>query len=147
MATQAFSSAGSTISISAGVPATYDAAGFGALSYTLIKEVTDIGAAGPVTAMVTHTPTNDPFTYKIKTIVDSGSLSLKGARVTADPGQTLLINAQVSYNPYSIKIVLQNSTILYFQALVLSYVTTVGTAGVITSFDSNVAISGAIVTV
>ncbi len=147
MTTQAFSSAGSKIYISAGVPATYDGTGFGTLTYTEIKEVTEIGALGPTQQVVNHVPVSDPFTYKIKTITDSGALSMKGARVTSDPGQTILIAAQASFNPYAIKIVLQNSTILYVQALVTSYVTTVGSAGVITSFDSSVQLSGAIVTV
>jgi hypothetical protein len=147
MTTQAFSSAGSTISISAGVPATYNAAGFAALTYTPIKEVTDIGALGKSVAMVTHVPVDSAVTYKVKTIANSGQLALKGARVATDPGQTILLAAVDSFAPYAVKIVLQNGTIMYAQALVLDYVTTVGNAGVITSFDSKIELSGDIVVV
>lgn len=145
MSTQAFTSAGSKIYISAGVPATIDAAGFGALSFTQIGDVTDLGAVGPKVANVTHVPVAESVTYKFKTIVDNGSMALKGARVTTDAGQTLLIAAVASYAAYSFKVVLQNNAIIYFQGLADSYNTTIGTAGVITSFDTNVLVSGNIV--
>jgi hypothetical protein len=147
MATLAFSSAGSTLSISAGVPATYDAIGFGALTYTVVKEVTEIGTLGKTFGLITHTPVNDPVTYKIKGISNSGTLAVKGARVTSDPGQTIFIAASDSYAPYSIKITLADSTNLYVQGLVMGYQTAVGGAGQITGFDANVELSGNIVTV
>lgn len=147
MSTLAFSSAGSTISISAGVPTTFDSTGFAALTYTIIKEVTDIGALGKSFGLITHTPVNDPTTYKLKGISNSGQLSLKGARVTTDAGQTLLLAGLESQAPQAIKITLQNGTNLYVQGLVMDYVTTVGGAGVITSFDSKIELSGNIVTV
>ena len=147
MSTLAFSSAGSTIAISAGAPATYDAAGFAALSYTVIKEVTDIGALGKSFGLISHTPVNDPTTYKLKGISNSGQLALKGARVTGDAGQTILLSGLESSAPQAIKITLQSGAILYVQGLVMDYVTTVGTAGVITGFDSKIELSGNIVNV
>lgn len=145
MSTLAFTSAGSTISISAGVPATIDAAGFGALTYTKINDVTDIGMLGTQYALVNHVPVDQAVTFKYKTINDNGNLQLKGARVTTDAGQTLLNNAASSFAPYAIKIVLQNGAIIYGQVLVASYQTNIGTAGVITTFESNCAISGNLV--
>lgn len=147
MATLVFSSAGSTIAISAGVPATYDAAGFGALTYTLIKEVTEIGTLGKTFGLITHSPVSDPVTYKVKGISNSGTLSLKGGRVVSDPGQTLLISAADSYAAHAIKITLADNTILYVQGLVMGYQTVIGGAGVLTTFDSNVELSGNIITV
>lgn len=142
MSTNAFSSAGSTISISAGVPATFDTAGFAALTYTLIKEVTDIGTFGKTSGLITHTPINDPTTYKFRGISNPGQLQLKGARVTADAGQTLLVAAAASQASYAFKIVLADATVVYFQGLAMGYQTMLGTAGVITGFDCNVEISG-----
>ncbi len=46
MTTKAQTVAGTTIGISASLPATYDSTGFAALSYTTIGEVTDIGSLG-----------------------------------------------------------------------------------------------------
>lgn len=147
MSTNAFSTAGTVISISAGAPATFDAAGFAALTYTKIGDVTDIGSIGPKVAMVPHVPIDDSVTYKIKTITDNGSLQVKGARVTTDAGQIILLAAVASFAPYSIKIAVKNGSVIYCQVLALSYNTTLGTAGVITTFDSDLAISGNIVTV
>ena len=72
-------------------------------------------------------------------------MTLKGARVTTDPGQTLLNAASQSYSAYAIKIVLQNGAIIYGQVLVQSYQTNIGGAGQITGFDSTCAISGNLV--
>ena len=142
-----FTSAGTTLYISAGVPATIDAAGFGALTYTKVAEVTDLSSIGPEIAVVEHTPIDSGVKYKLKTIKDNGTMSVKGARQTSDAGQILLSNAVGVYAPYAIKIVLQNGTIIFAQALISSYKTVIGTAGVVTTFESNFNISGEVVTV
>lgn len=142
MSTLAFTSAGSAVYISAGVPATLDVAGFAALSYTKIGDITDLGAVGPAVGNVTHVPVDQAVTFKYKTIVDNGSMALKGARVTTDAGQTILIAAVASYANYAFKVVLQNGAIIYFQGLADSYKTNIGTAGVITSFDCNLLVNG-----
>lgn len=147
MTTLAFSSAGSKIYISAGVPATIDSTGFAALTYTEIKEVTDIGMIGPEDAVILHNPVGDNTTYKFKGSRNNGSLDLKGARATTDAGQTILIAAEASSAAYALKIVLQNATILYCQALIMSYKTSVGTVSQITSFESKCEVSGPVVTV
>jgi selenophosphate synthase len=147
IATLAFSSIGSQIFLSAGVPATIDAAGFGALSYTEVKEVTDIGMIGPESAVITHQPVSENTTYKLKAGRNNGSLDLKGARAPTDPGQALLIAAENSTAPYAIKVKLQNGTFLYSQVLIMSYKTHIGNQGQITGFESKAEISGAIVTV
>jgi len=142
-----FTSAGTTISISAGVPATIDAAGFGALTFTKISEVTDIGSVGPVVAVTQHIPVDSGIVFKLKTTKDNGQIALKGARQTSDAGQTLLNNAVGVYAPYAAKIVLQTGTIIYCQVLVSSYKTVVGTAAVVTTFESNLEVTGDIVVV
>lgn len=145
MATLAFSSAGSKIYISAGVPATYNAAGFGALTYTECKEVTDIGLLGPESAVIMHNPVGDNTTYKLKGSRNSGQIALKGAAAPSDPGQMLLIAGEASYNPYAIKIVLQNGAVRFCQVLVMSYKTAIGTQSQITGFESNLEVSGDVI--
>lgn len=147
MATLAFSSVGSTVWLSAGVPATIDGAGFVALSYTEVKEVTDIGMIGPESAVILHNPVRENVTYKLKGSRNNGSLDLKMARAPTDPGQALLVIAENSNAPYAVKVVLQNGTILYAQCLVMSYKTGVGGQSQITTAEAKVEISGAIVTV
>jgi hypothetical protein len=147
MSTLAFSSAGSTFSISAGVPATKDAAGFAALTYTKIGDVTDLGQIGPSSSVLLVNPLDDNNTYKLKGSRNNGKIALKMNRAPGDPGQTLLIAAEQSTAPYSAKIVLQTGTILYFQVLVMSFTTTVGGQNSITAADADCEVSGVIITV
>ena len=147
MSTLAFSSIGSKFWLSAGVPATIDAAGFGALSYTEVKELTDIGMIGPEASVILHQPVSENTTYKLKGGRNNGTMDLKGARAPADPGQTLLIAAEASNDPYAVKVELQDGTFLYSQVLIMSYKTSIGNQGQITGFESKAEISGDIVTV
>lgn len=66
MTTLAQTSAGTTLKISASLPATYDSAGFSILSYTTVAEITDMGEFGKEFNLVTHNPVNDRKTYKFK---------------------------------------------------------------------------------
>ncbi len=147
MTTLAFSSAGSKVYLSAGVPATVDGTGFGALTYTEIKEVTDIGMIGPESGVILHNPVAENTTYKLKNTRNNGSVDLKAARAPSDPGQTLLIAAEASYDPYAMKIELQDGTLLYCQVLVMSYKTSIGGPGQITGIEAKCEVSGDVVTV
>jgi hypothetical protein len=147
MPTLAFSSVGSTLSISAGVPATFDAAGFGALSYTVIKELTDIGMIGGDTSIINHNPVNENTTYKLKGSRDPGQLAIKGAYAPTDPGQILVKAADASNAFYALKMVLQNGTIFYTQALITGFKVGVGGQSQITGMEVNAALSGSLVTV
>lgn len=66
MTTLAQTVAGTTLKISAALPATYDSSGFSALSYTTVAEVTDMGSLGKVYDLVDHRPVNDRKKYKFK---------------------------------------------------------------------------------
>jgi hypothetical protein len=144
MSTKAFSSAGSKISISSAQPATDTEAGFVALTYTKIGDVTNIGAIGPETAEIAHNPVDENVTYYVKGSRTNGSLQLQGARSPSDAGQALLIAGEAAQTPVSLKIELQDGTALYASGIVLSYKTNIGGQGQITSFESNVRISGAL---
>lgn len=146
MPSLAFGSAGATIAISAGVPATIDAAGFGALSYTVIKDITDLGMVGPEASIILHNPLNENVTYKVKGTVNNGAMDLKGAKPTsADPGHALLVAAVASPNAYAIKITLVNGALIYFQTKVTSYKTNVGNAGQLVGMESKLEVDGAVV--
>lgn len=137
----AFSSIGSTIAVTATAPATLDAAGFGALTYTTVAEVTDIGVFGKTVSKVTHVPLSTGVTIKRKGVIDAGTITLKMARAPTDAGQTVLLAALDSTATYSFCVTLQNGTKLYFLALVMSYTTTVGAAGSITAADTSLDIT------
>ena len=66
MTSKAITVAGTVVSISAGLPATYDSTGFTALTFTAIGEITDVGTFGKDYTLVSHNPVGDRKTYKFK---------------------------------------------------------------------------------
>lgn len=147
MATLAFTSAGSKVFMAAGAPTTEDAAGYNALTWVEIKEITDVGLVGPEGSVIMHNPVAENVTYKLIGSVNNGVLSLKGARAPTDPGQALLILAQknAATLKYSVQVRLVDQTKIFAGVLVTSYKTSIGGQSQITGFESNLEISGGIV--
>lgn len=143
----AFTSAGTTISISAAQPATYNEAGFTALTYTLIGEVTELGEFGRQYNIVTFNPLGDRRTVKRKGSYNDGTVAAQMARVPSDAGQAILVAALASDESYAIKVVLQDGTIFFFTAQIASYTTNVGSVDQITSATVNIEIDNDIIEV
>lgn len=141
---QAFTSAGTRIYIG-NAPATYDAVGFAAVSFTEIGEITDAGEFGRTYNQVTHNPLGDRRTVKRKGSYNDGAMSLQMARVPADAGQAILVTALNSDASYAFKVVLQDGTIFYFTAQIMSYTTNVGSVDQITAATVNVEIDADII--
>ena len=125
-------SAGSTLAISAGVPATQDATGYNALTYTLVGEVTDLGEFGKEFNLVTHIPLASRRVQKFKGSYNNGTLAVTMGRDTTDAGQILMNTALGSDSPYAVRVTLQNGKKEYFQCVVMSYKTNVGSVDQIT---------------
>ncbi len=120
-ATEVQTVAGTKIGISAGSPATFDDAGYSALTFSNIGEITDGGSHGRVYAEVTHQPIDTRATRKFKGTFNEGTKTLQLAISAGDAGQVLLRAALLSDAPYSFKVTYQGGDIDYFQALVLSF--------------------------
>lgn len=131
MTTLAQTVAGSSISISAALPATYNQAGFSALSFTEVAEVVDMGEIGKAFNLVTHNPVNRRQTYKFKSSYNSGSQSLSLGKAVDDAGQVLMTAARDSDASYSFKIVFQDLSVAYYTGKVMSFVTTIGSVDTI----------------
>ncbi len=127
------SSAGTTIKISASQPATYNAAGYEALTMTTIGEVTDLGEFGREFALITHNPIGSRGTVKLKGSFNEGSISMQLGLDTDDAGQILAKAAALSDNDYSFCITTQNGDDYYFQAKVMSFKVGVGSVDSVTS--------------
>jgi hypothetical protein len=125
-------SAGSTLAIAAAQPATYNEAGYDALTPTLIGEITDLGEFGRVYNVVTHNPLDTRATVKRKGSYNEGTMELKLALDGEDAGQDLLEAASISDNDYSFELTLQDGTRFFFQAQVSSFKIGVGTVDQIT---------------
>ena len=147
MASKAFTSAGTTLSISAGTAATYNRIGFEALTFTEIGEVSDLGEFGRQYNLVTFNTLGDRRTVKRKGSFNDGTIAAQMARVPSDAGQTILTTAVNSDASYSIKIELQDGTIFYTTAQIMSYTTNIGNVDQITSATVNMEIDNDIIEV
>lgn len=120
------SAAGASIGISAAAPATYNVAGYEALTFTNIGEVTDLGEFGREYNLITHNPIDTRATKKLKGSYNEGQISLTVGLDTADAGQNLAKTASASDADYSIIITMQNGAKYYFPAKVMSFKIGVG---------------------
>ncbi len=132
------STAGTTLRISAAAPATYNAAGYAALTYTNIGEITDLGEFGREYAPIKHNPIDTRATVKLKGSFDEGQLALQLGLDTDDAGQILCKAALLSDNNYSFEVTAQNGDKYYFPALVMSFKTNFGSVDSVTSASMNV---------
>lgn len=142
-----FTAAGTTIAVSAALPATYDAAGYVALTYTTIGEVTDIPEFGASRELVTHNAVGTIDTIKRKGSRNNGSVALNIASDEDDAGQALLEAGEADDASYSFKVTFQTGAIKYFTAQVMSFTTIIGSVNSIVSVSAMLEIDSAIVKV
>lgn len=126
-------SAGTTLRISASTPATFDSAGYAALSFTSVGEIVDLGEFGREYSLSTHNPVGSRGTVKKKGSYNEGTMALQLGLDTDDAGQILMKAAALSDNDYSFKVTTQNGDVYYFQAQVMSFKVGVGSVDDITS--------------
>jgi hypothetical protein len=126
-------SAGSTFKVSATKPTAFTIAGYAALTWTEVGEVTDFGEFGRVYALVTHNPVANRSTVKKKGSYNEGQITLQMALDTDDVGQIVMKAAVVSDNDYFFELTTQNGDKYYFPAQVMSFKASVGTVDKITS--------------
>lgn len=116
--------AGLTIEVSTASPATYDTAGFGALTYTEVGQVISFGDFGREYADVATKVLAERGTVHTKGTFDEGTLSMTLLDLTTDAGQILLNDgasgAQIDTN-HSFQITYNNGEVFHFQALIASY--------------------------
>lgn len=114
--------AGTQISVSAGAPATYDAAGFAALTYTAIGEISSApGSGGTKFEDVSYSVLGVRATKHLKGTSDQEEEEMEVVIDRDDAGQALLKTALMSDNQYAFKVVYNNGEIDYFQALVTGF--------------------------
>lgn len=114
--------AGTALAISAASPATEDAAGYAALTYTEIGQIEKIGAVGATFAKVEFKPLKGAV-QKHKGSPDYGSLQPSMAHDSNDAGQTLLRTAadDATSKRYSFMVTLSTGDKRYFQGRVFGY--------------------------
>ena len=127
MAVQTAASA--SIGIVAASPATHDSAGFGALTFITVGEAVSLGEVGGTAALVTHSPLDTRTVQKFKGSLNYGSMAVALGMDISDAGQLLLVagaDGAAIDTDHSVAITLQDGSIMYFQAKVMSYTRNVG---------------------
>ncbi len=141
---------GMLIALVAGVPATEDAAGYAALTYINVGEVTSIGAYGSTTDVITHMPLATGRVEKFKGFTNNGSIAMDMARDAADLGQIALSSGADGANKnaqHSFKVTYPSGDIDYFQARIFGYSKNPGGANSIVSASTSVEVNSDIVEV
>jgi hypothetical protein len=95
-----------TLAISASLPATYDAAGYGAtaVAFTAIGKIEDHGSHGTKVDVTEFTPVDTGVTTKVKGTKNYGTKQLVIGYLPGDAGQAILATAVESKAHYSAKI-------------------------------------------
>lgn len=141
-------SAGTTLHFSAALPATEDAAGYAALTYTKVGGVESIGPIGATTGVVNFQPLDGPL-EKHKGSTNYGSLAPAIAHDKSDAGQTLMRTAAEPGNNalYSGMAIYPTGDKRYFMSRVFGWPENVGNADSILMANPTVEISSKIVKV
>ena len=126
-------SAGTTLKVSAATPATFDAAGYGALKSEIVGEITDLGEFGREFSLVTHQPVGSRGTQKFKGSFNEGSMSLTLGLDMSDKGQIQMKAASLSDADYSFTVTTQNGSQYLFQGKVMSWKVGIGSVDQITT--------------
>ena len=143
------SSVGTVVSVADASPTTYDAAGFGALTWSACGELAELPSFGAEAALATHTPLATGIVAKRRGSLNYGSVALTMALSDDDLGQGILQAAAEagagSDAQVAVKVELVNGEVQYFTAQVMSYRTNVGNADAITMAEVTLEIDNSIV--
>lgn len=137
-------------SLSAASPATQDAAGYAALSYTEAAELTNIPAFGASVAVIESNPLKTGVTEKFKGFKNYGSVGFDFDLDDADAGQQLLIagaDGAEDTTLFSHKLEYPNGEVRYFQGQVFSFTENPGGTNSMITANSTVEISTPIIRV
>lgn len=130
--------AGTTLRISATVPATFNQAGYETIfdaspEPALIGEITGYGEFDAVDALVTNEAVDSAVVEKLKGNTNMGSMQLTISLDSEDAGQILLKAGRIARGNYSFKLTLPSGDVYYFQALVMGVPKNLGTVNQVTS--------------
>jgi len=140
------SGSGSKLYVSSALPATHDQAGFEALSWTLVKEVSEIGEYGREYDAIEHAPIDTRIVETIKGNYREGGLPLTIGSVPADAGQVIMLAASESDDDIAFKVDRNDGIVDYNVGKVFSFKPSVS-GGAILNISSQVTFNGARVTV
>lgn len=126
---KAITSAGTKIYICTNLPSSYDAAGFGALSWTEIAEASSLGSFGGTRTVVNHIPVGTSTVVKRSGSVNFGTMTVDLAYHTG-ADMTIVNSVFSSGQPAAFKIVFPSALgqTAYFSAIVSAAPVNISTA-------------------
>lgn len=141
-------SVGTKFYVSAAEPATYDTAGFGALSWTEVGEVESLGEFGGNASITNFVPLGTGVVKKRKGSIDYGTVSAAIGRLVGDTGQAILkagFDGAAKYTVHSFKVVNADASIAYFTGIVGSFTKVVNDSNAVTMVNCNVEIDNNVI--
>jgi len=112
---------GGFMSVSAATPATFDAAGYVALTFTDVGEASEIPENGAAHAVVTFTPLKTGIDNKFHGALNYGSITIPMGYDSADAGQIILLAALASKDAISFRETRSDGSIRYKMGKVFSF--------------------------
>jgi hypothetical protein len=143
-------STGITLGVIAETPATFDDAGFSALTYQDVGEVIDIPEFGPNIQVVESNPLATGITEKRPGFANYGSVSIGLEYDPEDAGQQILeaaVDPGGEFIEHSFKLSYSDGTVEYFVGGVFSYTRAPGSANSMVGSTAQVEINSKIVRV
>lgn len=127
----------SVISISAGIPASDNAAGYNALTFTAIGQVTNWTPGGRLHTLTPSNPIGQRGTDFYKATYNNGTDNVVVNRDDDDAGQVIALTAEGSDANFSFQVVYQDGSLDFFQGKVASFITGAGDANALVTATLN----------
>jgi hypothetical protein len=112
---------GGFLSVSAAAPITFDAAGYVALTWVEVGEVSEVPEFGAVYSAVTFTPLKTGIVNKFHGELNYGSITIPLGYDSADAGQVILLAALASKDEISFRETRSDGSIRYIRGKVMSF--------------------------
>lgn len=147
---QVRTSAGTTFWVSSQAVASSfagDATAYGALTFTQVGELSDLGSFGKKYNLVTFSPLGDRKVVKRKGSYNNGTLALKFGSSVTNPGQVRMQAASNEDASSAFKVITQSGSIYYFTGQVMGWMLEVGSVDQIMGASCDVEIDNDIVPV
>jgi hypothetical protein len=137
-----FIAAGAELYIGAAPPATFNKAGFEAVTWQKVGFLSDIPEINESAAEASFEGLDADYVTKLKGIINSGSTNIGYGYVRTDEGQADLDAQFLVRTPSPFKIVCPDTTHLYFMAQVMSKAVNIGTVNNVVMKSNTLAITG-----
>ena len=112
---------GGFLSVSAATPATFDADGYAALSWTEVGEASEIPEFGAAYSAVTFTPLKTGIVNKFHGELNYGSITIPLGYDSEDAGQIILRDSLASKDEISFRETRSDGTVRYIMGKVMSF--------------------------